>query len=165
MKKLFLFIILMIIAGASFWLLKSQVPGDSENLTDRELACIDSGGSVSTGLCCESAGDFPGNCAIGACGCAPEYSHEVKICGCGKDKCFDGKKCSYFVPPTSYHIENPPYYREDGFCWGGSAIMLMMYKGFSKDEIQEFRTILKSGPGGPPDMFKGFSKFGVLDKV
>jgi len=67
--------------------------------------------------------------------------------------------------PLSYHIENPPYYREDGFCWGGSAIMLMMYQGFLEDEIQKFRTILKSGLGGPPDMFNGFSEFGVLSKV
>jgi len=67
--------------------------------------------------------------------------------------------------PSSYHIENPPYYREDGFCWGASAIILMMNEGFSEDEIQTFRTILKSGPGGPPDMFKGFREFGVIDRV
>ena len=66
---------------------------------------------------------------------------------------------------SSYHIENPPYYREDGFCWGASAIMLMMDYGLSENEIQEFRTILKSGRGGPPDMFRGFREFGVLDKV
>jgi len=69
------------------------------------------------------------------------------------------------IIPSAYHIENIPYYREDGFCWGASAIMLMMYEGFSGSEIQEFRNILKSGPGGPPDMFRGFREFGVLDKV
>jgi hypothetical protein len=66
---------------------------------------------------------------------------------------------------AAYHIENPPYYREDGFCWGASAIMLMMHKGFSEDEIQVFRTISKSGPGGPPDMFKGFIEFELIDKI
>ncbi len=67
--------------------------------------------------------------------------------------------------PLSYHIKDPPYYREDGFCWGASAIILMMYEGFLEDEIQVFRTILKSGPGGPPDMFRGFREFGVIDRV
>jgi len=73
-------------------------------------------------------------------------------------------KAQLLVPPF-YHIKNSPYYREDGFCWGASAIMLMMDYGLSKNEIQEFRNILKSGPGGPPDMFRGFREFGVLDKV
>jgi len=67
--------------------------------------------------------------------------------------------------PLSHHIENPPYYREDGFCWGASAIMLMMYEGFSGDEIQAFRTISKSGPGGPPDMFRGFVEFELIDRI
>lgn len=67
--------------------------------------------------------------------------------------------------PLSYHIKDAPYYREDGFCWGASAMMLMMYEGFNEEKVQEFRIILKSGPGGPPDMFRGFSEFGVVDKV
>lgn len=67
--------------------------------------------------------------------------------------------------PSTYHIENPPYYREDGFCWGASAIMLMMDEGFSGDEIQVFRTISKSGPGGPPDMFRGFVEFELIDRI
>lgn len=67
--------------------------------------------------------------------------------------------------PTDYHIKKAPYYHEDNFCWGASAIMLMMYEGLNEEEIQNFRTILKSGPGGPPDMFRGFSDFKVLNKV
>lgn len=56
-------------------------------------ACIDSGGTVKTGLCCKSVGDFPNTCSFGACGCSPGSSHEVKICDCGDGKCFDGSKC------------------------------------------------------------------------
>lgn len=62
-------------------------------LSEQEQACIDSGGEVSTSLCCESTSDFPNLCVIGACGCAPENSHEVKICDCGEGKCFDGEEC------------------------------------------------------------------------
>ena len=58
-----------------------------------EQTCIDSGGTVSTGLCCESAADFPNSCAIGACGCAPDYSHTVKTCICPEGKCFNGTEC------------------------------------------------------------------------
>lgn len=67
--------------------------------------------------------------------------------------------------PASYYIENPPYYREDGFCWGGSAIMLMKDYGLKEEEVQDIRKVLKSGPGGTPDMFLGFNDFGVIDKV
>ena len=66
---------------------------------------------------------------------------------------------------SSYHIECPPYYREDGFCWGASAIILMMDYGLTGEEIQQLRTVLKSGLGGTPDMFMGFQAFGIIDKV
>ena len=65
------------------------------NLT--EQSCIDSGGTVTTAMCCESTDDFPDDCAIGACGCAPEYSHEVKLCNCGEESCFNGEKCALIV--------------------------------------------------------------------
>jgi hypothetical protein len=58
------------------------------------IACINSGGTVKTSLCCNSASDFPNNCLIGACGCSPENSHEVKVCDCGSDRCFDGNTCT-----------------------------------------------------------------------
>ena len=67
---------------------KKEIPVDSQ-----EMGCINSGGTVSTSLCCEGVDDFPTTCAIGACGCPPEDSHEVKTCNCGPDKCFDGSKC------------------------------------------------------------------------
>jgi len=60
-----------------------------------EAGCIDSGGSIETASCCESAGDFPNTCLIGPCGCAPEYSHDVRVCACPEGQCFDGNKCSY----------------------------------------------------------------------
>jgi len=164
--------------------------------------CIDSGGTVTTSQCCTSTNDFPDDCAIGACGCAPEYSHEVKVCNCGEGKCFSGFKCTTSTEaereekelleklreaeemneqeepeqeepeqleqieiPLSYHIKNPPYYREDGFCWGASAIMLMIDYGLPENEVQNTRTVLKSGLGGTPDMFLGFGDFGVMDKI
>ncbi|MBN2330548.1 MAG: hypothetical protein JXC85_01925 [Candidatus Aenigmarchaeota archaeon] len=59
----------------------------------KEKACTESGGVVSSAMCCLSAGDFPSSCLIGACGCAPGNSHEVKTCDCGEGKCFDGNEC------------------------------------------------------------------------
>jgi hypothetical protein len=64
-----------------------------EELPDKEGACIQSGGTVSTALCCKSVGDFPNLCVIGPCGCSPDNSHEVKICDCGSDRCFNGQEC------------------------------------------------------------------------
>jgi hypothetical protein len=60
-----------------------------------EQACINSGVSVVTQLCCNSATDFPNTCLIGACGCSPDNSHEVKVCDCGEGKCWDSEmsKC------------------------------------------------------------------------
>ena len=61
--------------------------------TAEEQACIDSGGTVERGMCCLAVSDFPNLCLIGACGCSPEDSHEVKICNCGEGRCFDGNTC------------------------------------------------------------------------
>jgi len=61
-----------------------------ENKTE---ACINSGGEIKTSLCCKSVGDYPNLCLIGACGCSPENSHQVKICDCGEGECFDGEQC------------------------------------------------------------------------
>lgn len=56
-------------------------------------ACTDSGGTISSSMCCTITEDFPNTCAIGACGCSSENSHEVMTCDCGENKCFDGDKC------------------------------------------------------------------------
>jgi len=104
MKKIYLSAIVIIITGTAAWasihFSKTKIPAENKKTADietpssREQACLNSGGTVTVASCCESTEDFPDNCAIGACGCAPEYSHEVKFCGCGEDKCFDGKKCT-----------------------------------------------------------------------
>jgi hypothetical protein len=56
-------------------------------------SCTQSGGTVSTGLCCQAVESFPNICAIGACGCAPDASHEVAVCICPTNTCFDGESC------------------------------------------------------------------------
>ncbi|MCX6776958.1 MAG: serpin family protein [Candidatus Micrarchaeota archaeon] len=50
------------------------------------------GGNVTNLLCCGSVGDFPNTCLIGACGCSPSNSHEVKACDCGEGRCWDSNK-------------------------------------------------------------------------
>jgi hypothetical protein len=55
--------------------------------------CVTSGGTITTASCCESTGNFPNLCLVGACGCAPEYSHDVRICRCPAGQCFDGTAC------------------------------------------------------------------------
>ena len=62
-------------------------------LTVQEQACIDSGGQLSTSTCCLATDDYPDTCLVGACGCSPEDSHEVKVCDCEEGKCFDGNEC------------------------------------------------------------------------
>jgi len=64
-----------------------------EKISVQEQGCLDSEGTVTTFLCCKSSDDFPNSCLIGACGCSPTDSHQVKTCYCGVDKCFDGTKC------------------------------------------------------------------------
>jgi hypothetical protein len=76
---------------------------DSYTLRQKELSCINSGGKIETSFCCGKPN--PGETAqfvaiptcpgspIGACGCSRENSHEVRICDCGADKCFDGNQC------------------------------------------------------------------------
>ena len=64
----------------------------TEEIKDAELLCTSTGGSLETTLCCKSASDFPNSCLIGACGCAPGNSHDVKTCTCGEEKCFDNLK-------------------------------------------------------------------------
>lgn len=58
-----------------------------------EEACLDSGGEVTTGMCCLQTDDFPNLCGVGPCGCSLENSHEVVVCDCGEDMCFNGKGC------------------------------------------------------------------------
>ncbi len=82
----------LVLWAASGWLL-GCVP------VDPNQACLDSGGTVATALCCETTFDFPNSCVVGACGCAPEFSHEVLFCDCGEDACFDGRECVAELEP------------------------------------------------------------------
>ena len=59
----------------------------------KEQACALSGGTINTSLCCTSVSDFPNLCLIGACGCSPDNSHQVKTCDCGEGQCFDENGC------------------------------------------------------------------------
>ncbi len=62
-------------------------------MSEQEQQCTQSGGNVTTMLCCTSAGDFPNLCLVGPCGCSPANSHEIKVCDCGTGKCFNGTAC------------------------------------------------------------------------
>jgi hypothetical protein len=64
-----------------------------------ELGCIASGGTPTTSMCCKSVIAYPDTCATGACGCAPGDSHEVDVCDCPPDTCFNGIEC---VPEGEY---------------------------------------------------------------
>lgn len=90
LKKLLIIIIIIIVIAVIYWFLR---PLGSEKLTEQEKACIDAGGNPGTMMCCELTPDFPNTCLIGPCGCAPENSHEIKVCHCGENKCFNGSKC------------------------------------------------------------------------
>lgn len=72
---------------------KNKESALEEGFDESLIACQMSGGQVATSSCCLSATDYPNTCLIGACGCAPENSHEIKICDCGVDKCFNGNEC------------------------------------------------------------------------
>ena len=76
-------IVIVVVAGLGFWFYQ----------TKGEQTCVYSGGSIKTSLCCNLTSDFPNSCSIGACGCSPAYSHEVKVCDCGPGKCFNGHVC------------------------------------------------------------------------
>jgi hypothetical protein len=55
--------------------------------------CQKAGGTTTTASCCKSTQDFPNTCLRGPCGCSPANSHDVKVCQCSSDKCFDGTNC------------------------------------------------------------------------
>ena len=72
----------------------TTIPATTTTVTSSlEMKCINSGGTVSTAMCCKNIIEFPNTCLVGACGCSPENSHEVKTCDCGEGKCFDGNTC------------------------------------------------------------------------
>lgn len=100
MKKIILIIVVIIIAIGAWYVFKKPAIAPGPEISEQEKACTDFGGSVKTANCCKSASDFPNTCLIGACGCSPENSHEIKICDCGKG-CWDGIKCVESSKDTS----------------------------------------------------------------
>lgn len=93
-KIITIVIVVIVVAGLGYWIYPYLNPTTPEEKSDAEQACIASGGQVKTSTCCQTTSDFPNSCLVGPCGCAPAYSHEVKICDCGEGKCFDGSKCA-----------------------------------------------------------------------
>lgn len=87
---LILIILVVVTSGVGYWFY-NQGPDLAPD--SQRQACLESGGEVTHTNCCESVGDFSNQCKIGACGCAPQQSHQVKVCECGEGKCFDGEKC------------------------------------------------------------------------
>jgi hypothetical protein len=55
---------------------------------DPAALCASTGGSIGNASCCGAVGDFPDMTGVGACGCAPNNSHTVKICDCPAGKRF-----------------------------------------------------------------------------
>jgi hypothetical protein len=92
MKKsvvvLLIVLAVVIIAVSIFFILNNK-----PEVSPKEQACINSGGTVQKVMCCGQTNDFPNLCATGACGCSLENSHNVSICDCGENKCFDGNGC------------------------------------------------------------------------
>ncbi len=77
-----------------------------------------------------------------------------------------GKQTISTPSPLVYHIEDAPFYSEENWCWGSSALMLLMDRGFTEDEVQEARNIIKTrGRGGPPDMFIALQEYDLIDDV
>jgi hypothetical protein len=76
---------------------QSGVDAAADGMTDVSLTtdthdlaelCTSTGGALDTGLCCNTAGDFPNSCLVGACGCSPDNSHTVVRCTCPNNSCF-----------------------------------------------------------------------------
>lgn len=90
-KTYFLIIAIVGLISAGGYFFYNQ--GENYVFSSEQQACLESGGEVKEVSCCVSVGNFPNQCQIGACGCAPENSHQVKVCDCGPDRCFDGEQC------------------------------------------------------------------------
>lgn len=69
----------------------------NDNLEDPYInkinSCTSSGGTVQVASCCAGVDEFPNTCLIGACGCGPGNTKEIRTCNCGENKCWDGEKC------------------------------------------------------------------------
>jgi len=90
-------IVLAIVFYIAFYFAKNPIvfPVQTQTTTTESLLnnCLNSGGTVISSQCCLTANDFPNNCLIGACGCSPDNNHQVKVCQCPADQCWDGSSC------------------------------------------------------------------------
>lgn len=82
--------------------------GAGGSISDDEARCLELNGTVQTALCCEGTGDFPNQCLTGPCGCAPDNSHEIKVCQCPDNRCFDGQYCLRQDPGQVYVLWKAP---------------------------------------------------------
>jgi len=94
LRKIFLGIVAIILILTGVLVIynyknKKQLPAEQIAFKN----CLESGGQPTSASCCLSVSHFPNTCLIGACGCSPENSHQIQICDCGSDKCFDGQYC------------------------------------------------------------------------
>jgi len=157
-KAIVIIIVIIAIGFLAYWLFQSE--------TGLGQACLSSGGEVSTSLCCKTAADFPNLCLIGACGCSPQDSHEVKVCICPENYCFDGESCvvqgaSLGPDPlnTTYSIESESITLKDGYAekeivpGAASKIKVGVFGGLSYedlngDELEDGVLILTYNAGG-----------------
>jgi hypothetical protein len=98
-KKIIIAAIIIIIAGIGCLAYQSNtIPSGG---AEKERACLDSGGTVTTGWCWRSGENLSNTCPVGVCDCPPGflnhllYGRKVKFCDCGAGKCFDGEKCAF----------------------------------------------------------------------
>lgn len=106
-KKIILIIIaVIVVAGVGWWVYQSKLK--PEGLSDTEKSCLNSGGKISTSLCCKSVSNFSNLCLTGVCGCPSADSHQVKICDCGENECFDGQKCAAIEVPEEEPLSEEP---------------------------------------------------------
>jgi hypothetical protein len=85
----------------------SPTPTTTPGPSPLAQACVEAGGSVTTGLCCAGASDFPETCGIGACGCAPSASREVARCECPDGTCWNGQTCVGLHDATATPTPDP----------------------------------------------------------
>lgn len=70
-----------------------------------EKRCEESGGTVSSDLCCKGLDHFPNTCAGSCDNCSSEDQWLIPVCSCpGSNPCFDGNECSSLGRPTEEYF-------------------------------------------------------------